>query len=133
MSFLPLFPSRARSLPPVCMYMYLYKFVDRRGPRRAPGASNPACTRVRICKCVCVCVYGEFEYVCVCVYGCGDRRSAVLKFCLCVCVCVRGGGGAGEAPYAGLKFCMYEAMKRSLAKLWGVEEEDLGSELNSKL
>jgi hypothetical protein len=80
-------------------------------------------------------VYGKCKCVCVWVYGCGDRRSAVLNFCMCVCVCVcvRGGGGAGEAPYAGLKFCMYEAMKRSLAKLWGVEEEDLGSELNPKL
>ena len=31
----------------------------------------------------------------------------------------------GEAPYAGLKFCMYEAMKRSLCDLWGITEQEL--------
>ena len=57
------------------------------------------------------------------VLGQEKRRTQVLY------VYVGGGGrGAGEAPYAGLKFCMYEAMKRSLAKLWGIEEEDLGFE-----
>ena len=31
----------------------------------------------------------------------------------------------GEAPYAGLKFCMYEAMKTGLSDLWGVREHEL--------
>ena len=31
----------------------------------------------------------------------------------------------GEAPYAGLKFCMYEAMKRALGDVWGKREEEL--------
>mmetsp|Transcript_72204 Transcript_72204/g.165407 ORF Transcript_72204/g.165407 Transcript_72204/m.165407 type:complete len:320 (-) Transcript_72204:45-1004(-) len=32
----------------------------------------------------------------------------------------------GEAPYAGLKFCCYEAMKVGLADFWGVRETELG-------
>uniref|UniRef100_A0A7S4KQT8 Mitochondrial carrier protein n=1 Tax=Guillardia theta TaxID=55529 RepID=A0A7S4KQT8_GUITH len=31
----------------------------------------------------------------------------------------------GEAPYAGLKFCCYEAMKMALSDLWGIQEKDL--------
>ena len=31
----------------------------------------------------------------------------------------------GEAPYAGLKFCMYEAMKAGLSDLWSVSEHEL--------
>ena len=78
---------------------------------------------------VCMANLSMYVYVCMAV---GTGEAPYSSF-VCVCACVGGGGGAGEAPYAGLKFCMYEAMKRSLAKLWGVEEEDLGSELNSKL
>jgi len=31
----------------------------------------------------------------------------------------------GEAPYAGLKFCIYEAMKKALGERWGLTEAQL--------